>query len=547
MEDTGIGMALDYVQNRLYQAFTQENPIAAGTGLGLSLTKSILDMLSGTIHVESKQSEGTRVVVNIPMQQSRKVEHQTAGARRKSEAGTEETPSTAGSTSTYVDLATRFQDLGVEERIACFHPEVASLSSKPRLTQQALDLYLSEWFNLPIRTWSPAEQGRSLVIVDDTDVDALIGTLKSNDIHIRPTLVVLSSDHARISKTMAAAGLSGHYELITKPFGPYRAGKALLSAVAHLESSDTHRTPTNAPPQEPQFHESSPKTAFVSSMTASLETSLHLDVCGNEASANARMALNSPQSTPSTALTQPNLEPGEFPFPRNSNYSPQSGPTESRTSSLATTPFSTEQTSAPAAETTHRSIEPPTLRPEISHSQTERPATTNVDRPTRILLVDDNAINLRLITTYMKKLHYTHLDTASDGSIARDLFRTAIESSEPHDVVWMDLSMPIMDGFEATKAIRDLELEHAQGLSPIQKPSPAMIIALTGLASEKDQARAFEAGVDLYVTKPASFKEVGRMMKSWEKNGGVRASDALPHGPVTGATAASPEEMQKST
>ena len=53
--------------------------------------------------------------------------------------------------------------------------------------------------------------------------------------------------------------------------------------------------------------------------------------------------------------------------------------------------------------------------------------------------------------------------------------------------------------------------------------SPALIIALTGLASSRDQSEAFTSGVDLFMTKPVSFKEVGRLLDNWEAHGGIKS------------------------
>lgn len=74
--------------------------------------------------------------------------------------------------------------------------------------------------------------------------------------------------------------------------------------------------------------------------------------------------------------------------------------------------------------------------------------------------------------------------------------------------------MPIMNGFEATRRIRELE-------SARNRLSPALIIALTGLASSRDQAEAFTSGIDLFMTKPVSFREVGQLLDNWEANGGT--------------------------
>ena len=48
--------------------------------------------------------------------------------------------------------------------------------------------------------------------------------------------------------------------------------------------------------------------------------------------------------------------------------------------------------------------------------------------------------------------------------------------------------------------------------------APALVIALTGLASSSDQSEAFTSGIDLFLTKPVSFKEVGKMLDNWEAN-----------------------------
>lgn len=83
--------------------------------------------------------------------------------------------------------------------------------------------------------------------------------------------------------------------------------------------------------------------------------------------------------------------------------------------------------------------------------------------------------------------------------------------------------MPIMNGFDATRAIRKLEADRQLALSDNDgHHRPALIIALTGLASSRDQSEAFTSGVDLFMTKPVSFKEVGRMLDNWEANGGMR-------------------------
>ena len=185
-------------------------------------------------------------------------------------------------------------------------------------------------------------------------------------------------------------------------------------------------------------------------------------------------------------------------------------------------------------------------------------------RPPRLLLVDDNKINLRLLETYMRKRKYSLVDSAENGLLA-------VQAAESHalgyDIIFMDISMPIMNGFEATRAIRDIEHKRSVSntstttISPSPSPSssipspsptssaasssplcsPALIIALTGLASSRDQTEAFTSGVDLFMTKPVSFKEVGRLLDNWEAHGGVRKVSSSSDGSGDGSGDAADE------
>lgn len=79
-----------------------------------------------------------------------------------------------------------------------------------------------------------------------------------------------------------------------------------------------------------------------------------------------------------------------------------------------------------------------------------------------------------------------------------------------------------MNGFEATRAIRAIEKERGSDLS-----GPAIIIALTGLSSSRDESEAFASGIDLFLTKPVSFKEVSKLMDDWKVKAGPKLSSPL--------------------
>lgn len=116
------------------------------------------------------------------------------------------------------------------------------------------------------------------------------------------------------------------------------------------------------------------------------------------------------------------------------------------------------------------------------------PAPVNGARPLRVLLVEDSPDNQLLVRSYLK--HTEHrLDVADHGAIAIEKFKNG-----HYDIILMDMQMPVMDGYTATRAIRKWERDH---------DLPAtQVIALTALALKEETAKIFEAGCNTHITKP---------------------------------------------
>ena len=108
--------------------------------------------------------------------------------------------------------------------------------------------------------------------------------------------------------------------------------------------------------------------------------------------------------------------------------------------------------------------------------------------PLRILLVEDNPINQDLARRRLQKLGHT-VSLAEDGHKAVEVVQ-----KRSFDCILMDIQMPGMDGFEATRIIRDWEAE--SGLTPLY------IIAMTAHAMKGDRERCLESGMDNYIPKP---------------------------------------------
>ena len=111
----------------------------------------------------------------------------------------------------------------------------------------------------------------------------------------------------------------------------------------------------------------------------------------------------------------------------------------------------------------------------------------------RILLAEDNAVNQKLATKLLEKMGHT-VSVAEDGKKALE----ALEQGA-FDLVMMDVQMPTMDGFEATRAIRAMELDSGTHIP---------IVAMTAHAMKGDRERCLEAGMDGYVSKPINLQEL---------------------------------------
>jgi CheY-like chemotaxis protein len=111
----------------------------------------------------------------------------------------------------------------------------------------------------------------------------------------------------------------------------------------------------------------------------------------------------------------------------------------------------------------------------------------------RILLVEDNAVNRTLAVRLLEKRGHA-VTVAGDG-------RAALEALEKDsfDLVLMDVQMPVMDGLEATRAIRAKEKQTGGHLP---------VVAMTAHALKEDQERCLSAGMDDYVSKPIRTSEL---------------------------------------
>jgi CheY-like chemotaxis protein len=147
----------------------------------------------------------------------------------------------------------------------------------------------------------------------------------------------------------------------------------------------------------------------------------------------------------------------------------------------------------------HTKLDERSTRAERTLAELERGESDSSRRQARVLVVEDNAANLKLTVRLVERLGY-HADVAGNGADAISM----IERSE-YDAVLMDCQMPEMDGYEATKQIRRSEksLRHLP------------IVAMTADAFSGDRERCLAAGMDDYISKPMKLHVVAAVLGRW--------------------------------
>jgi signal transduction histidine kinase len=127
----------------------------------------------------------------------------------------------------------------------------------------------------------------------------------------------------------------------------------------------------------------------------------------------------------------------------------------------------------------------------------EKPATAANYQDYKILIVDDNPVNLRVIVTYLESYGFrTRIARNGETAIQRVRY-------DPPDIILLDILMPGIDGFETCRQIKSLDCA---------KNIP--IIFMTSLAGAEDKVKGFEAGAVDYVTKPLNQEEVLARVKT---------------------------------
>ena len=167
-------------------------------------------------------------------------------------------------------------------------------------------------------------------------------------------------------------------------------------------------------------------------------------------------------------------------------------------------------------ETLNRVSSPKRLQGEAERASLPAPPPKElVANGMKILVAEDNAINQRVVQAHLQALGY-EFDTVTDGVAALD----ALTAGHCYAAVIMDGQMPNMDGYQATRAQRAREAESGQMRIPI--------IALTAHAMTGDRRTAFAAGMDDYLSKPFTQRQLQKALTRWAARPSASVSEFPP-------------------
>ena len=393
------------------------------SSLGLSIVRSITNMLGGSIDIQSELGRGTEVKVVIPLHKQSETETPIS------------TPSSVTSTDRAHDnsIATlKARASGLSVALGGFDshsPGDASITA-------VLGRYITSWYGLQIVDIN--DSSVDIIIVDEEEVSQL----RSGNSRQDSSMIILCSSISRHGQAPVPNGGLRAVEYVSKPFGPYKLAKAIQMCLKTAES--VREQLQTSPGLSKSVASSEPVTRALEIRATSL-SSFEVDVhntadisttaIAND-STNARMAVTAPMSGAISAKA--GIEASDFPFPELS--APKQA---SATSDENMSPW--QESRRPSLR--ERKTDPTLLRRSWTDLETQPypgdnnqdvsvslPPTAAVPRAARILVVDDNKINLRLLKTFMAKRRYEDVEAAEDGKLAVQVFQ---QRQEGYNIIFM--------------------------------------------------------------------------------------------------------------
>ncbi|GMK57905.1 hypothetical protein CspeluHIS016_0407390 [Cutaneotrichosporon spelunceum] len=486
--DTGKGIGKAFLKDQIFQPFSQEDPLHPGTGLGLAIVNSIMrsEAIKGNVEVWSIEGEGTEVRLTLDVDVVNDPTH---------------------------FLTDRTIGKGLSLGFINYNPTHRGL----QLSKEVMKQY--------------AEYLGYSIVSDYRDADVLamneLGGIDQDNLEVvrsKPTLLMVTFKIWSRDKLNELGLLKDQYvRVMCKPMVRYSVLYELERAAryirrgSHGDGSDLGELPS----QTSEMALDSPGVSSSSLYEGSAVNSFEPQVKPTSPSVSSvrpgpGLSRRRSDEDRETKPTRPLLAP------RGMSYHP------------GTPNVRTSKDEASKDETPSSQISSPSSTISLADGSALLKAVTIPDelsafrksRPPRVMVVEDNVINRRVLTAFLRKRGCEYQEVV-DGSQGVKLF----EETPPNswDIILMDINMPIMNGLDATRAIRAAEFQrrYPDGLpNPDSLPKVGLskatrapqrnhskIFALTGLATADDKRQAFGSGVDGYLVKPVSLASLDMVFK----------------------------------
>lgn len=364
VRDTGRGMSENFMDNQLFLPFTQEDSTSShGVGLGMSIVKGLVSLLSGEIQAQSEQNKGTEMNVRIPMRSCNCDDEEKGQASLEFERNKK--------TIRNRKLATIIYGF-------------------PHYVRDSLTNYLHDWFSCNLLE-PTADAKPDVILVDEGNEEVLEAVKETAHAYGKHgVLLSIVMVPSKLGKRMVTIDGYIKWERVPRPLGPNNVAQGLLSCLSKLDELRKYGDNASVDGQET---EEKPK--------------------------NENTILENAKDNLPGLQYMPNLEKLQI---SEASQTPIASSDSSKPSSERSKP-STNEGHIAAAQQAPSNSEDHKVEPKLKSSGA-----------LRILIVDDNALNLRLLGAFFKKNGYRDTKEAKHG---REALEAAQSCSEGFDIIFM--------------------------------------------------------------------------------------------------------------
>lgn len=385
-------------------------------------------MLGGSIDVKSEVGQGTEVKIELPLLR----------------VFVTDTPVSTPNTTSSLER-TQDDSIGVLQReavgmsVAFYGFEMTSRSSVDASTlntAKVLKQYIKKWYGLEVLTSWPPPRIPDFFVVDEKNLSDLFP--KSP---VGCTIIVLCTSNASRHNQPQSQGNGPGIEFLTKPFGPFKLAKTLRMCLERKKPLGRAMTPGTESSRTTSIDSPTIEFEALTIASGNKNAPIAAQTTGNITagdSENALMVVESASIDSVSGSVSTEMEgPSGFPFPSQD----EGFDLAKKKGFKARRPSLKHRKTEPVVRNKRwsglRSGPPTPKDPKPPSSTTKSPAAqTPGKRPPRILVVDDNKINLRLLKTFMTKREYQLVDSADNGKSA---VQAAEMQTDGYDVIFMGM------------------------------------------------------------------------------------------------------------